>query len=71
MKFTLFFGVCFYLVKNGLTDNSTKGFIDAKLNESYNGTVKNGLEDIYFFNLTNSALHENGVSTLYSIVEKI
>ena len=41
------------------------GIIDAKLDTIYNGTVKNGIEDIYFFNLTNSKLSPNGVRNVF------
>ena len=37
-------------------------FTIAELGTVYSGTVKNGIEDIYFFNLTESRDHNNGVS---------
>ena len=51
----------------GLSNDKTNhGFINAKLNKVYNGAVKNGIEDIYFFNLTDSREKNNAVS-IYDI----
>lgn len=56
-----------YAEGNGLSNNKTNhGFINAKLNKVYNGAVKNGIEDIYFFNLTDSREKNNAVS-IYNI----
>ena len=66
MKIFLLFIVYSQLVKSGLSSKAKGYNIDAKLNTLYNGTVKDGVEDIYFFNLTNSVLQNNGgVSCIY------
>jgi len=62
----LAFFVFFHLVKNDdfVIGSGAKLSTNAKLDVVYNGTVKDGIEDIYFFNLTDSRLKHNGVRVI-------
>ena len=45
--------------------NGSKPMLNAVLDKVYQGFVKNGIEDIYFFNLTETRLKQNGVKYLF------